>query len=124
VPRNFIILEKDEDLRSLYRRKLEQKFQGCIVIEAASCSEALDSMSQAAVDAVVMNQAALDARGVEMIRAIRRGDANVPLVAVGDAPQAEVALRNGADLFIETLKWQELGTAVEQVLGQRGGLIN
>jgi DNA-binding response OmpR family regulator len=124
VPRNFIILEKDEDIRSLYRRKLEQKFQGCVVIEAASCMEALDSMTQAAVDAVVMNQAALDARGVEMVRTIRRGDAHVPLVAIGDAPHAEAALQNGADLFIETQKWQEIGTAVEQVLGRRGGRLN
>ena len=119
VSRTFIVLEKDDDLRSLYRRKLEQKFRDCIVLEASSCSEAHEILGYADVDAIIVNQAALDARGVEMVRSIRRVHVDVPLVSIGDPPQADLVLSNGADIFVETQRWQELGSAVEQVLAQR-----
>jgi DNA-binding response OmpR family regulator len=119
VTRNFIVLEKDDDLRSLYRRKLEQKFKGCVVLEAASCSEALESMDRGVVDAIVVNQAAMDARGADMLRAIRRGDAVIPVVSIGDAPQEEISLQCGADIFINTDNWEKIGVAVEEVLSRR-----
>ena len=112
----FIVLEKDDDIRSLYRRKLEQKFRDCVVIEAASCVEAVDSLGREPVDAILVNQAALDARGVEMVQAIRRADRQIPLISIGDPPQQHASIENGADIFVATADWETVGQAVEQVL--------
>ena len=117
--RTFVVLEKDDDLRSLYRRKLLQKFPGSTVVEAASCAEAIETLERATVDAVVVNQAALDAKGVEILHLIRGHDAEVPLVAIGDAPLENAALSSGADVFVESSKWNDLGDAVETALFQR-----
>ena len=122
--RTFIVLEKDDDLRSLYRRKLDRKFRGCTVIESASCAEALDSLAHATVDAIIVNQAALDARGSEILHIIRRVNADVPIVSIGDALFEHEAIGCGADIFVDAARWEDLGSAVEQALIQRSRLIN
>ncbi|MES2692040.1 MAG: response regulator [Verrucomicrobiota bacterium] len=110
------MVEKDDDLRSLYRRKLEQKFQGCVVVEAPSGAEALDVLGHASIDAIVVNQAALDGTGLEVLQTIRRTDARIPLVSIGPAQVEGEALRSGATVFIDDRRWADLGKTVEEVL--------
>ncbi len=116
---HFIVVEKDDDLRSIYRMKLEQKFPGCGVIETPSCSEALDAMGEMSIDAVIVDQTALDCSGLQALRNIRHVDARIPLVAIGQARMEEVARRNGATAFIDESRWSELGNTVEAVLEPR-----
>ena len=103
----------------LYRRKLEQKFPSCDVVEAASCIEALHTLARLAPDVIIANQAAVDARGVEMVRAIRRADSSIPLVSVGEVAQEQDLLRNGADVFLPADDWENVAAAVQQALVRR-----
>lgn len=118
--RHFIVLEKDDDLRELYQRKLHRKFKGCVVVEAASCAAAVEGLRQGPIDAIVVNQAAVDARGVEMIEIIRHTDTVVPLVSIGDPQLEKDSLRHGANIFVRADQWESLGEAVEWALDHRG----
>lgn len=114
--RRFIIVEKDDDLREIHRLKLEKRFQGCVVAEAASCADALTALAQAPADAVVVNQTALDCSGLEAVSRIRQAHATTPVISVGPERVAATALKNGATVFLDDRRWGELAATVAGVL--------
>lgn len=114
--RNFIVVEKDDDLRAIYRFRLEKQFEGCTVIEAPSCAEALAVLDTSAVDAVLINQKTLDGSGIEALRRIREANATIPLISIGPIGVQQTALKSGANAFLDDLKWAELGPTVEKFL--------
>lgn len=114
--RSFVVLEKDEDLRAIYRRKIEQKFPGCIVVGVPSYAEAVDALALRAVDAVIVNQRVEDCTGLDALKNLRRSHATLPLVSVGPKAAEHAALQNGATVFLNDEKWKDLGTMLETVL--------
>lgn len=114
--RNFIVVEQDDDLRAIYRFRLEKQFQGCTVIEAPSCCEALAALDASAVDAVLINQKTLDGSGIEALRRIREANATIPLISIGPVAVQQTALKSGATAFLDDRRWDELGPTVEKFL--------
>lgn len=113
----FLIVERDADLREIYRRKLRQFFPKATVIDVDSCAEALTRLAETRVDAAVVNQVAADMRGPALLRTLHQAWPSLPLVSIGETALESESLRAGAAVFIDASKAHELGPVVRHALG-------
>jgi EAL domain-containing protein (putative c-di-GMP-specific phosphodiesterase class I) len=85
-----LLADDDEPVRTLFARTLTAA--GYEVLLAADGQEAIDVLAHTSVDAVVSDISMPRLTGIDMLRAIRARDADVPVVLCTGAPDVESAI--------------------------------
>lgn len=86
---NILLVEDDEAVRQVYRRLLER--DGFNVLLASNGLEALDVFEHAKVDLVLSDIGMPDMNGVELLKALRLEDLDVPVILMTGNPQIDSA---------------------------------
>jgi two-component system OmpR family response regulator len=119
---HLLIVEDDPEMLDLLRKVLEK--EGYRVSLAADSHEAKAWLSKITFDLVVTDMVMPDNGGLELLRAIRAGQPELPVIiitAFGDWGTYSRALELGAAAFIsKPLKMAELSTAIHAALAGRG----
>ncbi|RPH99760.1 MAG: response regulator [Zetaproteobacteria bacterium] len=119
---NLLIVEDDPEMRDLLRKVLEK--EGYRVGVACDGPEALATLNRARFDLVVTDMLMPHDGGLELLAAIQRVHATIPVIIVtafGDWQSYSRALELGAAAFIsKPLRMSELLAAVHNALAGRG----
>lgn len=119
---NLLIVEDDPEMRDLLRKVLEK--EGYRVGVACDGPEALAALNRARFDLVVTDMLMPHDGGLELLAAIQRVHAAIPVIIVtafGDWQSYSRALELGAAAFIsKPLRMSELLAAVHNALAGRG----
>ncbi|MBM4319697.1 MAG: response regulator, partial [Deltaproteobacteria bacterium] len=86
-----LVVEDEEPLRRAYARMLEGG--GFATAQAASGREALEVIEKGAVDAVVSDINMSNMDGMELLRAVRERNLDLPVVLVTGSPTVDTAAR-------------------------------
>lgn len=113
----FLVVESDPDMSFLLKRQLEKEFPGCEVYCATSSREAVAAL-EPKVSAVITNQGSTDCDGMTLVANIRKGDADVPIITIGEEPQRTAAFRAGASAFVPASDWSSVGSQVSCALAR------
>jgi EAL domain-containing protein (putative c-di-GMP-specific phosphodiesterase class I) len=96
-----LVADDDDDARGLLAKGL--RAMGYKVLAAANGREAVDLLAKEPVDAVVTDISMPEMSGIQLLRAIRSRDADVPVVLVTGSPDIESAMQAvklGAFLYL------------------------
>jgi len=97
----ILVVDDEPPIRRLLRTSLAS--QGFQIVEAATGSEALDEVEQAAPDLIVLDLGLPDMQGQEVIRLLREQGSSVPIVVLSsrtDETGKVEALDLGADDYV------------------------
>lgn len=117
---SILVVDDDEQIRHVLRRKLEQcEYDVC---EAANGREAIRALETAPFDLVLTDIVMPDTDGIETLRYVRKHLPHVKVVAIS-APNNELYLESAAGLgaartFQEPLKLAELAEAIDDLLNE------
>ena len=119
----MLIVEDHDALRAALRDWIENMVPRVSVRSVASVQEALDALSQAAADVVLMDIGLPGASGIEgtrLIRARAPETAVVMLSIMDDRPLIADAMDAGAVAFVSKRRMRdELPVVLKEVLGKR-----
>jgi EAL domain-containing protein (putative c-di-GMP-specific phosphodiesterase class I)/ActR/RegA family two-component response regulator len=87
----ILVADDDEDVRGLLRRVLVAA--GYEVVVASDGQEAIDRLGQVGIDAVVSDISMPRLSGIELLRAIRSRDADVPVILCTGSPDVDSAIQ-------------------------------
>lgn len=120
--RTFTVLVADDEegIRALFQEALEDA--GYEVALAANGREVLETLQVRAIDVVVTDLVMPDQDGIDIIRAIRRGNPGVKTIAMSGAPDflGTARLLGASATLAKPVRPQELLEAVRQLCGGRG----
>lgn len=114
----ILIVDDDKFLRKVLRETLEG--EGYTVLEAVTAEEGLDTFSRAPCDLVLLDLVLPDLDGLEVLRFIKQGAPEVPVIimtaysAVRSAVEAMKA--QAADYLCKPLDQEELKLHVRRLL--------
>jgi len=86
-----LVVEDEEPLRRAYARMIEAA--GFTAVQAASGAEALHAVETGAIDAIVSDIHMPNMNGMELLRAVRDRDLDLPVILVTGNPSVETAAR-------------------------------
>jgi len=86
-----LVADDDEDVRGLIVRALSAV--GYEVLTVANGRAAIETLEQTPVDAVVSDISMPELTGIEMLRAIRNRDPDVPVILVTGSPDVQTAIQ-------------------------------
>ncbi len=119
--KSIMVIDDDGAVRTMLRRTLESA--GYTVVEAAGGRAALAAVKSAPVDLVISDILMPDMEGIETIRALRRIDPDMKIIAMSGGGQVEsdvyleAAMAFGvARVLSKPFANEELFAAVEAVL--------
>jgi DNA-binding NtrC family response regulator len=115
-----VILIVDDTESSLFMSKLQLEEWGYAVLTAASGRDALATLATERVDLVLSDQVMPGMDGIELLRAAKELNADLPFImqtAHGSIHKAVVSIRKGADDYlVKPYAADELRAAVERAL--------
>jgi len=101
-PARVLVVDDDEEMRSLLRRSLE--FDGHHVTERDRGTDVLETLREAAFDLIILDNKMPGLNGLDLLPILRREFPQVPVVLVtafGGRQVASSALRLGAASYLE-----------------------
>ena len=113
----ILLVEDDERIRQALRLALAD--EGCQVVEARSGEEALELLTSATVDLVLLDLMLSGPSGTEVCRSLRqRSDVPVIMLSARDSEvDKAVSLELGADDYVtKPFSWRELAERIRAVL--------
>jgi CheY-like chemotaxis protein len=121
VPRNILIVDDEEQIRTVLRQKLERC--GYDVCEAADGTEAIRALATIRFDLVITDIIMPDKDGLETILFIRKHQPEVKIIAISGLMN-QLYLQNArglgaARVFQKPLSLASLVDAVEELLSDR-----
>lgn len=118
-----LVVEDDRDIRAVVRRYLERA--GHAVLSTGSGVEALELLSDSAVDLVVLDLGLPDIDGTEVLREARRGGGRIPVIVLTARADVDDRIRGlsaGADDYVtKPFSPTELVLRVAAVLSRTAG---
>ena len=114
----LLVVEEDNDRRFLLVKTLLRKFPGAAVHECRDAEQALGIARSDQLAAIVTHRTA-EMFGVDLVRAFRAINREVPIVMLSSIDREEAALEAGANAFLLYDEWLRIGTVVEGVLQPR-----
>jgi len=107
----FLIVDFHAESRFLLVRTLLRKFPNADIVEEEELEHVLDAVRSDRLAAVVVHRT-FDESGVQLVRAIRALDPDLPLIMVSGADRSVAALAAGANAFLLYGEWLRVGTVV------------
>jgi DNA-binding NtrC family response regulator len=101
MKQSILIVDDEPAIRLALSRYLTQA--GYVVREAASLSEARDTIISQRLDAVILDQKLPDGNGIDWISDLRASHRDIAIIIItgsGDVPLAVEAMQRGADNFL------------------------
>jgi len=101
-PTRVLVVDDDEEMRSLLRRSLE--FDGHHVTERDRGTDVLETLREAAFDLIILDNKMPGLNGLDLLPILRREFPQVPVLLVtafGGRQVASSALRLGAASYLE-----------------------
>lgn len=100
---NLVILVVEDNRRAgtMYEDFLDSL--GCKVLKSANASEALEYIKEERLDLVILDYRLPDASGIEVLKAIRKKSATLPVVMITGIHDIQIlrdAMENGATRFL------------------------
>ncbi len=90
--RTVLVVDDDEDQLASLSAALQIEMQGAEIVTARSAEEAVATMRTRTVDLVLTDQHLPGANGMEVVRAMRHWNRDVPCILVTGYPGLELAL--------------------------------
>jgi EAL domain-containing protein (putative c-di-GMP-specific phosphodiesterase class I) len=113
-----LVVDDEADVRAMVARALA--IAGYEVVTAADGREAVEALQATPVDAVVSDVAMPELSGIDLLRAIRKRDADVPVILVTGSPNMETAIdavKLGAlQYLIKPVDMNELKLALQRAV--------
>jgi DNA-binding NtrC family response regulator len=111
----FLVIDDDDDVRSLLVRMMRRTFPGARVVGCSGAQKAASLAKAENFDAVVGRDPG-DADATDLIRILRRITPDVPLLMVAGADRCTELLAAGATAFLDYAEWLRAGNVVSELL--------
>jgi DNA-binding NtrC family response regulator len=115
-----LVIDDDEDMRSLFRAKLEQAGHSIVLTESGS--RAIDLHAADPADVVITDLVMPGETGMATIMGLRRGDPAVKIIAISGSPNIsrddylDVARALGAKrTFTKPFDWEEMLSTIDRL---------
>ena len=113
---HFLIIDDNPDGRFLVAKTILRKFPTAVILECQTAEAAFAAMDGQAISAVVSHRT-FDAAGVELVRQLRKRNADVPILMMSGIDRHDDALLAGANAFLTYEQWLLVGSMIETLLG-------
>jgi DNA-binding NtrC family response regulator len=116
-PHKLLVIDFNTDSASLLVRSLVRKFPAAMVRLCGDLGTTTEAIGAERFDAIVLHRTE-EVTGIELIRAIRALDANVPIVAVSGIDRTAAAMAAGANAFMLYDQWLNIGSVVRELIDE------
>jgi CheY-like chemotaxis protein len=117
APFRFLVVDENADSRFLLVKTLLRKFPEALLQECHDFQTAVSTARTDQLTAIVAHRT-YDCDGINLIAALRKANASVPIVMVSGIDRTPQALAAGANAFLNYDEWLRIGTIVSNVIGQ------
>ena len=112
-----LLTDDEEDILEVVQDRLEA--YGFMVVTARSGLEALKKLSLEKFDGIFLDVKMPGMNGIQVLEAIRKEDAKIPVIILTSSSSREAAIESiarGASAYIlKPFEWEELKTSIEKV---------